>query len=83
MTAIVSAAKRIKAEGEEPTYSAVVAACPQATLNPATKEPMDKRLVYAVFRECCYDDDPADTWAHLSRLSQAALDRPAQERIKL
>ena len=56
VTAIVSAAKRIKAEGEEPTYSAVVAACPQATLNPSTNEPVDKSLVYTVFRESCYDD---------------------------
>jgi len=28
VTAIASAAKRLKAEGEEPTYAAVVAACP-------------------------------------------------------
>ena len=34
VTAIVSAAKRLKAEGNEPTYSAVVAACPFATVNP-------------------------------------------------
>ena len=50
VTAIVSAAKRLKAEDEEPTYSTVVAACPRATLNPETKEPVDKSLVYAVFR---------------------------------
>ena len=61
VTAIVSAAKRIKAAGDEPTYGAVVAACPRATLNPSTNEPVDKSLVYAVFREYCYDDDPADT----------------------
>ena len=80
VTAIVSAAKRLKAEGEEPTYSAVVAACPQATLNPATNEPVDKSLMYTVFRECCYDDDPADTWDHLHRLSQSALDQPTRDR---
>ena len=80
VTAIASAAKRLKAEGEEPTYSAVIAACPQASLNPCTKEPVDKHLVYRVFRECCYDEDPADTWDHLPRLSQSPLDAPAQER---
>ena len=80
VTAIVSAAKRLKAEGEEPTYPAILAACPRATLNPSTNEPVDKHLVYTVFRECCYDDDPADTWDHSPRLSQAALDLPAQER---
>ena len=37
-TAIVSAAKRLKREGNEPTYSAVVAACPVAALNPKTGE---------------------------------------------
>ena len=80
VTAIVSAAKRLKAEGEEPTYPAILAARPRATLNPSTNEPVDKHLVYAVFRECCYDDDPADTWDHLPRLSQSALDLPAKER---
>ena len=51
VTAIVSAAKRIKAAGDEPTYGAVVAACPRATPNPSTNEPVDKSLVYAVFCE--------------------------------
>ena len=31
-TAIASAAKRLKSEGNEPTYSSIVAACPVATL---------------------------------------------------
>ena len=63
VTAIVSAAKRLKAEGEEPTYTAVVAACPKATANPKTQEPVDKKLVYTVFKERCYDDEahPEDT----------------------
>ena len=74
LTAVVSAAKRLKAEGTEPTYSVVVAACPKATLNPATGQPVDKSLIYTVFREACYDDDPNDTWDHLSRLSKTALD---------
>ena len=79
VTAIVSAAKRLKAEGEEPTYSAVVAACPVATLNPATGEPVDKALLYTVLRESCYDDDddPEDTWDHRNRLARGALDEAA------
>ena len=56
VTAIVSAAKRLKAEGQEPTYAAVVSSCPLATLNPATGEPVDKARVYTVFREGCHDD---------------------------
>ena len=47
-----------------------VAACPKATLNPATGQPVDKNLIYTVFREACYDEDPNDTWDHLSRLSK-------------
>ena len=56
-SAIVSAAKRLKASGDEPTYGAVVAACPKATLNAETGEPVSKELVYKVFRESCYDDE--------------------------
>ena len=82
LSAIVSAAKRLKAEGEEPTYAAVVAACPGATLNPHTDEPVDKKLVYIVFREHCYDDEdnPSDRWLNLPRLSQKALDDKTKER---
>ena len=82
VTAIVSAAKRLKAEGEEPTYSAVVAACPKATLNPNTNEPVDKKLLYTVFKECCYDDEnnPEDTWGNHTRLAQSALEPVAMEK---
>ena len=79
-TAIVSAAKRLKSEGHEPTYSAIVAACPAAVKNPKTGEPVDKKRVYDVFREFCYDDDPSDPWVHLSRLTRSALDDPAMQR---
>ena len=82
-TAIASAAKRLKAQGDEPTYSAIVAACPQATKNPDTGEPVDKKLVYAVFfffREACYDEGAPDPWGHRARLSRVALDAAAQER---
>lgn len=72
-SAVVSAAKRMKVEGEEPTYAAVVAACPAATLNPATQQPVDKKRVYALFREACADDGATDMWDHYSRLSRAAL----------
>ena len=71
---IVAAAKRLKTEEGEVTYGAVVAACPKATLNPDTQEPVSKQLVYTVFRECCFDDDPAYTWEHRARLSKSALD---------
>ena len=80
--AIVYAAKRLKSEGNEPTYSAVVAACPNAAQNPKTGEPVHKSLGYTVFRESCYDDDndPDDTWGHRSRLTRSALDDTAKHR---
>ena len=79
-SAIISAAKRLKGEGNEPTYSAVVAACPKATQNPKTGAPVHPRLVYAVFRESCYDDDPDDTWDNRRRLTRSALDATSMQR---
>jgi len=79
-SAIVAAAKRIKREDGEPTYSAIVAACPQATLNPNTGEAVDPKLIYTVFREACYDEDPSDLWSHMSRLSRGALDEKAMQK---
>ncbi len=77
-SAVVSAAKRIKAEGGEPTYSAMVAACPKALINPDTEEPVDTKAVFAVFRESCYDEDPSRPWANRPRLSRTALDEDTQ-----
>ena len=79
-TAIVAAAKRLKAEGQEPTYAAIAAACPAATRRPATQQPVDKAMVYTVFREACYDEQPGDKWLHRSRLSRSALAEAAKER---
>ena len=58
--AVIQAAKRIKREDGEVTYSAIVAACPTAVVNPDTGEAVDKKLVYTVFKEDCYADDPDD-----------------------
>ena len=78
--AIASAAKRMKAEGLEPTYSNIRAACPTATISPATQKPVDKGLVYTVFREACYDEDPARPRGHRSRFSRFALTTEAKDR---
>ena len=74
--ALIQAAKRIKREGGEVTYSAMVSACPAALTNPATGEPVSKKCLYTVFREDIYDnpEDPEDTWDHRARLSRSALD---------
>jgi len=57
----------LKTEVGEVTYGAVVAACPKATLNADTEEPVSKQLVYIVFRECCFDDDPAPDEKQIKR----------------
>ena len=47
-------------------------------MNPSTQEPVDKKLVYTVFKERCYDDEahPEDTWGNHSRLAQSASEKP-------
>ena len=59
----------------EPTYKQVISTRPQAVINPETGKPVDKKLVYDVLRDRCYDDpdDPEDTWEHQARLSKSAL----------
>ena len=68
-------AMSMKARKIEPTYPALVAANPVALLNPNTGKPVDKKRVYAILRERCYDDpgNPQDTWAHHVRFSKNAL----------
>ena len=68
-------AMAMRERGEEPTYSAMVAANPNALLNPDTGEPFSKFVVYNLLRAECYDDpnDPDDTWTHETRHTAAAL----------
>ena len=80
LAAVVSAAKRIKRVGPEPTYAAIVAACPSATRNPETQQPVDKARVYTALRDECHDGDPTDTWQHISRLSRSVLTSEAKEK---
>ena len=44
-------------------------------INPGTGNPVDKRAVYVVFKERCYDDpeDPDNTWSNRPRLSRKAI----------
>ena len=60
---VARSAMAMAQRGEEPTYPALVAANPKALLNPATGEPVDKKIVYDILRAECYDDDddPDDT----------------------
>ena len=75
-TAVISAAKRLTREGREVTYSTMVSECPNALTNPSTGEPVDKKLLFTVFREEIYDDpkNPDDKWDHRARLTREALD---------
>ena len=74
--AIVSAVQNKKRKNEVIAYSTMVAACcPEAMKNPATGEPVDKKLLFTVFREFCHDpNDPDDLYDHRPRLSREALD---------
>ena len=47
----------------------------RATRNPETGEPVNKKAVYGVLRDRCYDDEekPEDTWTHQARNSKKAL----------
>ena len=64
-----------KRNGGEPTYAVAIALNPNATRNPDTGEPVNKKAVYTVMGERCYDDaeNPEDTWSHQARNSQTAL----------
>ena len=72
-TAVASSAKTQKTGGCEPTYQSVLATCPDAVLNPATGKPVNKKAVYQVFEERCYDTAADKPWSHQARFSRLAL----------
>ena len=74
-SAVARCAKATKGKGGEPTYGHICGNCPDAVINPETGRPVDKRAVYTVFRERCYDDDehPENTRMNRARLSRKAL----------
>ena len=73
--AIANCARSKKARGGDPTYGQVCGSCKDAVINPDTGNPVDKRAVYVVFKERCYDDpeDPDNTWSNRPRLSRKAI----------
>ena len=72
-TAVAASAKAQKTGGQEPTYSSILAACPDATRNPQTGQAVSKKAIYTVFRELCYDETPEKTWSHQARFARVAL----------
>ena len=55
--AIVRCAQSKKVRGVDPAYAQVCGSCKDAVVNPYTGKPVDKRAVYVVFKERCYDDE--------------------------
>ncbi len=70
---IARSATALKREGLEPTFSLVVAQCPKATVNPNTEKTVDKKRIYAIMRQQCYDESPEQPWTHRPRLSKTIL----------
>ena len=71
--AIQRSAEAMKRNGGEPTYTLILGSCPEAVKNPDTSEPVDKKRVYDVFREQCYDDGAEQPWKHRARLTKTGL----------
>ena len=81
--AIKRSAEAMKSKGGEPTYNLVCGSCPEAVKNPDTDKPVDKKRVYDVFRNDCYDEGADEPWTHRRRLQKSALpDMVIQERLK-
>ena len=78
--AIAQAAMALKKRKIEPTFGRIVTACPQAVVNPATQKPVDKKRVYDVFRELCYDEDTDHPWGHRARFTKTALTDSQREK---
>ena len=78
--AVARSAMAMKEAGIEPTYRLVVGKCPDAVRNPETGEPVDKKRVYTVMKEACYDDDPERPWKHQRRLSRTTYPAWVMER---
>ena len=70
---IAQSAMARKQKGVEPTYRNIVAACPQASLNPDTQRPVGKKRVYEVLRQDCYDEGAEEPWKHKARYSKIAF----------
>ena len=52
-------------------------------INPVAGKPVDKKRVYDVFRDLCYDEDPEHPWSHRNRFTKKALtERHIEKRLK-
>ena len=62
-----------KAQDLEPTADLIVARNKRAAINPQTGKPVDKKVIYDIFRRLCHDGDPSKPWVHAARFSKNAL----------
>ena len=73
-----------KSRGDEPCITAVVQACPQATMNPKTGMPFCEKTIRKVFTEDCYDFDPQRPWKFQNPLQKVFLsDDVKQHRVAM
>ena len=70
---VAASAMAMKDRGVEPTYSLIIAHCPNASINPNTGEPVTKQVVYDILESRCYDIDPDTPWSHQKRLAKNAV----------
>ena len=80
-TGLIQAAKKIKRDGGEITYTGLIANAPKATLNPDTGEPVDRKQVFKALREHAPDaNNPEEKWDLHPRLTRKALTETQQEK---
>ena len=79
---VARSAMAMRARGEEVTYPALVANNKEQLTNPETGEVVNKKRVYAILEERCYDDptNPEDTWINRARRHKMALTDEAKRR---
>ena len=70
---VARSAMAAKRGGTEPTYPNILARNKNAALNPVTGEVFSPNTMARIFKERCYDEDPADKWKHLPRSSGKPL----------
>ena len=76
---VAETAVRLKRQNVEPTYANIIAACPAAAENPATKKPVNKNAVALVLKEDCVDEGAELPWVCETTLSRSGLPSSDQE----
>ena len=81
--AMARSAMATKRKGYEPSYPLTLARNKRACINPVTGKEVSPWSVNKIFQERCYDEDPADKWEHLPRLSgKPLIEEEIRKRLK-